>query len=464
MISKITKNEGSKSRFDNFSEENDIFEYQEFGERLSNLIESFVDKSAVFVLDGEWGSGKSVFVRQFSGLLREKGAAVIQLDAFALDYINDGFVALSGAIHNKSLHVLRDDSNSLERYFSKAKDTAITLLPLGTRIAIRLLSAEILDLDTIKKSGTDISQVLRSISEEGEKAVEAVISEKIRAASNDISTLKEFRTALRDLASDLSTGTKVNDTQYPLVFIVDELDRCKPSFALDIMEKIKHLFDVENVLFVLVANLKQLEASISGLYGTKFDAKTYLEKFYHYRILLPKIHDFSKNKSEIYLRHLFEIQGIDFGSSSITGQFFEFVHLLIEQYDLSLRQIERIVTNIAIVQRAVGERYHIVVPIISGLCVMRTVKPLIYEKARIGQINWADIEGFLSAGNSQDTEYNIENILNKDDLDIWKFVSGMKLSQESSERIGLHFGRIHLRNPKDIIMDMCKFIDEFGSN
>ena len=74
--------------------------------------------------------------------------------------------------------------------------------------------------------------------------------------------------------------------QPPLVFIIDELDRCKPSFALEILEKIKHFFSVPGVSFVLVCSMEQLVTAVRYSYGN-IDAHTYLEKFYHIRLLFP---------------------------------------------------------------------------------------------------------------------------------------------------------------------------------
>ena len=74
----------------------------------------------------------------------------------------------------------------------------------------------------------------------------------------------------------------------PLVFIIDELDRCRPPFALNVLERVKHLFSVENVCFVLVAHLPQLEAVVKGSYGLGVDARTYLEKFFQLQVTLPE--------------------------------------------------------------------------------------------------------------------------------------------------------------------------------
>jgi len=59
---------------------------------------------------------------------------------------------------------------------------------------------------------------------------------------------------------------------------VDELDRCRPDFALGLLERIKHLFDVEGIAFVLLVNRSQIEGYIRTVYGNA-DAEAYLLKF-----------------------------------------------------------------------------------------------------------------------------------------------------------------------------------------
>ena len=462
MTNQITIFEKDGSRFDEFTDENDIFGYRTFGERLSDLIETYVDESAVFLLDGQWGSGKSVFVRQFSGLLRKRGATVIQIDAFALDYTDDAFVTLSGAIHDAFLAVLEENSESLQRYMSKAKDVAISLVPLGAKIAIRSLSAGILELETIKKSGVEISQAIKLALNESEQAAASSISNRLVGVSSEIAAMNEFRKTLGDLTADLSKNTQEGEDQFPLIFIIDELDRCKPSFALDLIEKVKHFFDVENLFFLLVANMPQLEASISGLYGADFDAKTYLEKFYHHRILLPVDRDNFGKRTATYINYLFKKQNISFATPNIAWDILQFINLLVILYDLELRQIERIVTNIALVQRATGERYHIVNPIVAGLCVMRIVNPFLYEKVRKGKIEWEEIRQFLTRSKSEDPTFDIEKVMKGRDFERWKIAAGGAVPDALMNSTAFEYGRFDPENPNAIILDMCKFIDEFA--
>lgn len=73
------------------------------------------------------------------------------------------------------------------------------------------------------------------------------------------------------------------------MLFVDELDRCRPDFAVNMLEIIKHTFNVKGVQFVLVTNTQQLRSSINHCYGETVDAQRYLDKFLKYSFSLPQV-------------------------------------------------------------------------------------------------------------------------------------------------------------------------------
>ena len=74
----------------------------------------------------------------------------------------------------------------------------------------------------------------------------------------------------------------------PLVIMIDELDRCRPSYAIELLEVAKHLFAVDNVVFVLAVNRAELVHSVKALYGSGFDAEGYLRRFFDLDFQLPE--------------------------------------------------------------------------------------------------------------------------------------------------------------------------------
>jgi len=92
----------------------------------------------------------------------------------------------------------------------------------------------------------------------------------------------------------------------PLVIVIDELDRCRPDFALDVLEVIEHFFSVPNVHFILGVNLHALASSVRVRYGGDIDATAYLQKFISFSVSLPEyVGDLQERKAiTTYAQHL----------------------------------------------------------------------------------------------------------------------------------------------------------------
>ena len=95
----------------------------------------------------------------------------------------------------------------------------------------------------------------------------------------------------------------IGESNKRLVIFIDELDRCKPDYAIRFLERIKHYFDDDRVIFVFSVNLLQLQYTVKNYYGADFDATRYLDKFFDLRCSLPTI-DIEKYISETNIVYL----------------------------------------------------------------------------------------------------------------------------------------------------------------
>ena len=120
-----------------FTTENDIFMYREFGERLANLV-SNISNPLVVTLDGLWGSGKSVFIKQWAGLMRERGGSVVYFDVFGNDIHDNAFLALASEIHFLAEDTLGKENQSTQTFLDKATKVAKTLAPTRFRLAAHI--------------------------------------------------------------------------------------------------------------------------------------------------------------------------------------------------------------------------------------------------------------------------------------------------------------------------------------
>lgn len=97
----------------------------------------------------------------------------------------------------------------------------------------------------------------------------------------DVKSMEDVKQALQEAFHDL-----LGD-EYSLVIFVDELDRCSPMYAVRFLERVKHFFDCPCVKFVFATNLRQLGATIRNFYGGSFDSTKYLNKFFDFTVELP---------------------------------------------------------------------------------------------------------------------------------------------------------------------------------
>ena len=217
-----------------------------------------IEPPTVFAVDGPWGTGKTTFVRMLTAYLGNQGVKVVSINAWETDYVGDPLTALAAAFLKETEHA----EQTLREQFKK---TAIAVCRTAAPAVIRLASIS-LGVDTIV--GNELGSLLAKAAED-----------RLNGFREDADAIVAFRSNLCKLAASSS--------DQPVVVIVDELDRCRPDYAVQAMEVIKHLFDVENVLFVLTVNRSQLDESVRTLYGTPKDPESYFRRFFDVELRLP---------------------------------------------------------------------------------------------------------------------------------------------------------------------------------
>lgn len=111
---------------------------------------------------------------------------------------------------------------------------------------------------------------------------------KEKFSGKDILSAVKTEEEIRDKVKEIFDSIITENVQ-KLVIFIDELDRCRPNFAIEMLERIKHYFDDDRIIFVASINREQLIHSISKYYGTNFDSTGYLDKFFDWNIYLPEL-------------------------------------------------------------------------------------------------------------------------------------------------------------------------------
>jgi hypothetical protein len=327
-----------KSFANGFSEDDDIFNRKKLHNLIIRVATNAPDKSLVLALDDKWGNGKTAFVKMMSSEIKSNHSEkfdVIYFDAFEHDYQSDPFVALTSKIYS----LIKKDEGKLKdlghELLSIGKKLGASFALNGAKFAVSTLTSGLVTGTTIEKACDVISDSLSS-------PIENYIEEKIKTSENELASIEQFGTLL----------TKIHkESERKIIFIIDELDRARPDFALDLLEKIKHIFSVEGFIFLLVINREQFEKSIECRYGN-INARLYLNKFIHYWFALPKKSIFSQGCQTGYQHSTLTqyLLSLDKGNNLLSrnGSLVKTLAYLLEINNCSLREAERCYSTFAV--------------------------------------------------------------------------------------------------------------------
>ena len=266
--------------------ENDKLERLIFADkliRLSTIISNtnILPAGRVIAVDAPWGSGKSWIAKQLPKYFKSSSeiGGSVYIDAFEFDFHQDPFVVVASAI----LQTYDANTVVVKNFKTTATDIMRTALPAIGKGVIKT-GGKLLNIDA--------GEIYESIIEAGSEASEKAIEKMLDTFSNTSATTIKFKEKLTELA-------RINGQNKPLVIIIDELDRCRPSFALEMLERIKHLFDVENVVFILFMHKLALHSAINKTYGASINAEEYLKKFISLTIGLPDSRKANPTKDDL---------------------------------------------------------------------------------------------------------------------------------------------------------------------
>ena len=232
----------------------DLLDRREAVEILTHFVGN-LEGPCVLAVDAAWGFGKTTFFRMWSHHLGNQGFPVVAFNAWETDFSEDPFLTL----YSELTEGLRSDDMKLSSETVESfKDASMKVFRWVMPGAIRLAGALVPPL------GTPIAEDAATF-----------VKERLSRHSEARMSIETFRQVLQDMAASLS---EVNEGR-PLMVMIDELDRCRPSYAVELLEVAKHLFSVDRIVFVLAVNCDQLAHSVKALYGNDFDAEGYLRRF-----------------------------------------------------------------------------------------------------------------------------------------------------------------------------------------
>ena len=324
------------------------FNRKPIAENIIRLLTSPIDLSPM-VIDGGWGTGKTEFCQKLIRLMQQqhRDYQPVYIDAFRSDHSGEPLLALLAEIIKACIgEQPSEQRKNITRKVAKAARFGIKTVVKAAASHLLKQSTDDLaeefqqimndgqDADSLAETVTDAAATIASHTIDA--TVEALLKEQIEAEKN----LETLKACLKELAADK-----------PIILFIDELDRCRPDYAVDMLEVIKHVFDVENVKVVLVTNTKQLRAAINHRYGMEVDAQKYLDKFLKYSFALPDkvVAKFEKERTSVSFLHFKKLMQTSHMKKVISDLMIEdnrimnFISNMIRQKNISLRETERLV-------------------------------------------------------------------------------------------------------------------------
>lgn len=333
---------------------------EKYAEILKTMITTY-QKGFVLAINGRWGTGKTTFVEMWKAYLELDNFHTLYFNAWENDFISDPLIGLLGELKKMSKQ-------------QKSKDLLSSIIKAGGKIV--LYGGPAMVKGVIKHyTGEDVTNVVADFAKEGssmlKKAIENYESQKY--------SLKEFRELLEKFVDEISE-------KKPLIFIIDELDRCNPYYAVKVLERIKHLFNIPNIVFVLSIDKEQLSNSIRGYYGSDLiKADEYLKRFIdiEYTLPDPDVDVFCKYLFDYYdFRPIFSHTQNEtyYQDSSAIGDLLITAATIFKYKRLTLRQIEKIFTNLRLSINMFSDIHNIHADLLCLLTYLRICESDCYEK------------------------------------------------------------------------------------
>lgn len=311
----------------------DEFQREQVADKVITLLTSDVVVSPM-VIDGHWGTGKTEFCHKLINKFKNTypDYHLLYVDAFQADHADNPLMTILAEVLN-----ILPEGDKKEGLVSKATP----VLRYALKTALKASANHIL------RASSDV--IADDLDKYIQDAADTAIDASVMAVLKDHEKAKESLEALQKTLSELARDN-------PIIIFVDELDRCRPDFSVQMLEVIKHTFDVEGVQFVLITNTTQLRAAINHRYGPLIDAQRYLDKFLKFSFCLPDFvprSGYSRNKTLSSITHFYNqvskstiLQNTEFNNRNY--QINNFVDTLITINKLSLREVETFVRSIEI--------------------------------------------------------------------------------------------------------------------
>lgn len=274
---------------------------------MMNIVEVMEEREKSYkafsiALNGTWGSGKTYLVLMWKNWLEfenQYNSKTIYFNAWEYDDCESPILPLLYNIISLS------ENDSDHKFIEQAKFFLKTCGIATIKLGVEKFFGEKVEIADILNEGID-----------------KLADEQIKTIFDEYKQYYNRREIMREKLTELIP------IHGKLWIFVDELDRCRPDFAVKTMEIIKHFFDIANVVFVFSVDLEQLSKTIQKVYGIGIDTDAYLRKFFDfiYNLTTPDLAKYVSEKNNI--------------NSIMSKKTLNYLINLFRQFNFSLRDVD----------------------------------------------------------------------------------------------------------------------------
>ncbi|HLE41761.1 MAG TPA: P-loop NTPase fold protein, partial [Nitrospirota bacterium] len=249
----------------------DLLGLEGFAEKLERFIKvehRFVAESLVISLNAGFGAGKTTFLKMWvDRIVNNRGAGegplVVEVNAWNDDYCGDPLLSLVSAL----IEALNKKGKASQSLRDAAKDVAWFLTGIGSQVVSKLTGIDAVAAGELAEK--------KKAAKEGKQQIQNSLFDTFGKKKKALQALKA---AIRDVAKGDNPS---------ILILVDELDRCRPDYAISYLETIKHIFDIHGIVFILAVDRKQLECAAKASFGIDLDFPEYYRKFVQREVAIP---------------------------------------------------------------------------------------------------------------------------------------------------------------------------------
>lgn len=255
-------------------------ERKKYADILTSIVDAYPE-GFVLALNNEWGTGKTTFVKMWNQSLKNAGYSTVYFNAWENDFNSNPLIAIVS-----ELKTLTNSSN--EKIFKSVLQKGAVLSKNILPALIKAIAEKYIDTGILTDTIENIT-----------KGTTEILEDEVKKYADKKESVKEFR-------FELELFVKKTSNSKLIVFIIDELDRCRPNYAVEVLEQMKHFFSVPGIVFVLSIDKIQLGHAVKGVYGNdNINSNEYLRRFIDLEYSLPTPSD------KVFCNYLYDYYSFD---------------------------------------------------------------------------------------------------------------------------------------------------------